>query len=364
MPDDKIQITPISYRVINVHDCIVETTWLYQIDSVLTVLKGDSGMKNIYMLGNTLILTLLCIGASFAAFDDMGIGARPLGMGGAFVAVADDANASRHNPAGLGYMTTPEVGFTHVRMFSGVVNYNYAGLVLPLGSAGSFGASFGMLSEESDIYSERSVAFSYSRKLIESLSLGANLKMLNTSFDDGNFWVSENPYFTETSVSGFTLDLGMLATPVTGLNIGLSGENLIPTDVSVSESEEEKVPMNLRLGLAYRLSAIAASAQEPALKDVLETTIISIEGAMRKERETSVVKVRAGLEAWFANRVVGLRAGYRMKKVQEVSSSVAVGGSIRIPVTEINLQLDYALQVFGADMEDKLAHRISVALSL
>jgi hypothetical protein len=345
-------------------DCIVETTWLYQIDSVLTVLKGDSGMKNIYMLGNTLILTLLCVGTSFAAFDDMGIGARPLGMGGAFVAVADDANASRHNPAGLGYMTTPEAGFTHVRMFSGMVNYNYAGLVLPLGSAGSFGASFGMLSEESDIYSERNVAFSYSRKLIESLSLGANLKMLNTSFDDGNFWVSENPYFAETSVSGFTLDLGMLAMPVTGLNIGLSGENLIPADVSVSESEEEKVPMNLRLGLAYRLSAIAANAQEPALKDVLETTIISIEGAMRKERETSAVKVRAGLEAWFADGVVGLRAGYRMKKVQNVSSSVAVGGSIRIPVTELNLQLDYALQVFGADMEDKLAHRISVALSL
>ena len=53
-----------------------------------------------------------------------------------------------------------------------------------------------------------------------------------------------------------------------------------------------------------------------------------------------------------------------MKKVHGVSSSVAVGGSIRIPVAEVNLQLDYALQVFGADMEDKLAHRVSVALSL
>jgi len=74
--------------------------------------------------------------------------------------------------------------------------------------------------------------------------------------------------------------------------------------------------------------------------------------------------MRAGLEAWFANRMVGLRAGYRMKKVQETSSSAAVGGSIRIPVTELNLQLDYALQIFGADIEDKLAHRVSVAISL
>jgi len=321
-------------------------------------------MKIVFVLGNALVLMLLCVGTIFAAFDDLGIGARPLGMGGAFVAVADDANAAMHNPAGLGYMTVPEAGFTHVRMLSGVVNYNYAGIVLPLGGAGSLGASFGMLSEESDIYSEKSVAFSYSKRIFQGLSLGTNLKMLNTGFDSGNPWVTDNPYFTETSVSGFTLDLGVLARPVAGLNIGLSGENLIPADISVSETEEEKVPMNLRFGLAYRLSAIAASAQQPALKEVLNTTIISLEGAMRKEREVNAVKMRAGLEAWFANRMVGLRAGYRMKKVQETSSSAAVGGSIRIPVTELNLQLDYALQIFGADIEDKLAHRVSVAISL
>ena len=321
-------------------------------------------MKNASVIVNALTLMLLTIGASSAAFDDMGIGARPLGMGGAFVAVADDANASRHNPAGLGYMTAAEAGFTHVRMFSGVVNYNYAGVALPLGAAGSFGVSFGMLSEESNIYTERDVAFSYAKKVVESLSLGANLRMLNTSFDDDNQWVKENQYFAETSASGFTLDLGVLAMPVKGLNIGLSAANLLPADISVSESEEEKIPVNLQLGLAYKLSAIAASAQQPALKEVLETMVISIEGALRKEREMNALKVRAGVEAWFANQVLGLRAGYRMKKLQESSSSATVGGSIRIPVAELNLQLDYALQILGADIEDKLAHRLSVVLSL
>ena len=89
-------------------------------------------MRTIFLLVNALILTLFFVGMAFAAFDDMGIGARPLGMGGAFVAVADAANAAMYNPAGLGYMTAAEAGFTHVRMFSGVVNYNYAGIVLPL----------------------------------------------------------------------------------------------------------------------------------------------------------------------------------------------------------------------------------------
>jgi len=321
-------------------------------------------MKTIFVLGSIIIAALLCVGTAFAAFDDMGVGARPLGMGGAFVAVADDANAATHNAAGLGYIEAAVAGFTHLRMIAGVVNYNYAGIVLPLGGAGSLGVSFGMLSEESDIYSEKSVAFSYARKVAEILSLGTNLKMLNTGFDSDNPWVTENPYFAESSMSGFTLDLGVLARPVEGLNIGLSAENLIPVDISVAENEEGKVPMNLRFGLAYKLSAIAASAQQPALKEVLNTTVISIESALREERGESAVKVRAGLEAWFAGQTLGLRAGYRMKKVQETSSSAVVGGSIRVPITDVNLQLDYALQIFGGDIEDKLIHRISVAVSL
>ena len=282
-------------------------------------------MKIVFVLGSVLVSIFLCVGVTFAAFDDVGIGARPLGMGGAFVAVSDDANAAMHNPAGLGYIPVAGAGFTHVRMFSGVVNYNYAGIVVPLGNAGCFGANWGRLNEESGIYSENTVAFSYSKAVIETLSLGANLKMLNTSFDSGNTWVTENPYFVETSASGFTVDLGVLLKPVTGLSVGFSGGNLIPADISISESEEEKVPVNLRLGLAYRLSAIAASAQQPALKEVLNTAIISVEGGMRKERDVNVVKARAGLEAWFSKGTVGLRAGYRMKKVHETSSSAVMG---------------------------------------
>ena len=329
-----------------------------------TALKGDTNMKTIYALGSSLVLTLLCVGTTLAVFDDIGVGARPLGMGGAFVAVADDVNAAMHNPAGLGFMTAPAAGFTHVRMIAGVVDYSFAGIVLPVGGAGSLGASFGMLGEESDIYSERSIALSYSKQVVTGLSLGANIKMLNTNFDEDSPSVGDNPYFDDTSTSNVTFDLGVLAKPVAGLSVGLSGENLIPADISVSKDEEEKVPANLKFGLAYRLSAVAASAQQPALREVLETAIVSLESAVRKEREVNVMKVRAGMEAWFSNGTVGLRAGYRMKKVIEMSSSVAVGASVRIPISELKLQLDYALQLFGGDIEEELIHRVSVAVLL
>ncbi len=44
-------------------------------------------------------------------------GARSLGMGGAFIAIADDATASESNPAGLTILTKPEFSF-HLRDFS------------------------------------------------------------------------------------------------------------------------------------------------------------------------------------------------------------------------------------------------------
>ena len=40
--------------------------------------------------------------------NPVGSGARALGMGGAFIAVADDATAASWNPAGLAQLTKPE----------------------------------------------------------------------------------------------------------------------------------------------------------------------------------------------------------------------------------------------------------------
>lgn len=323
--------------------------------------KGYKDMKKILII---FMILIVYSGTSFAAFEDIGIGARPFGMGGAFVAMADDANAPMYNPAGISFIKKPELGFTYLNMISGVVNYNYAGIIVPLGKIGGLGISFGMLSEESSIYSERNIAISYSRRLIESLSLGANLKTLNTSLNNDNEWVKENPYFVETSTSGFTVDAGVLAKPAPGLSIGLSAQNLIPVDVSISQSNEDKVPINLRFGVAYNFAPIASNAQQPALQEVLKTTSISVEGAMKKEREINSMKLRAGIEAWFANQMLGLRAGYNMKKVQSNSSSATLGASIRVPISNSILRLDYALQIFSADIQEKASHRISVSISI
>ncbi|MCK9224825.1 MAG: UPF0164 family protein [Candidatus Muirbacterium halophilum] len=50
------------------------------------------------------------------AYLKMGVGARALGMGGAFVAVSDDATASYWNPAGLAKLKKDQASFMHAKL--------------------------------------------------------------------------------------------------------------------------------------------------------------------------------------------------------------------------------------------------------
>jgi len=63
------------------------------------------------------------------------VGARAIGMGGAFSAVADDATAPFWNPAGMIYLPYREVVVQHAEQFGKLLNHDYAGVVFPLGGA-------------------------------------------------------------------------------------------------------------------------------------------------------------------------------------------------------------------------------------
>jgi hypothetical protein len=72
------------------------------------------------------------------------VGARALGMGGAFVAVADDATAPYWNPAGLVYLPYREVLPQHSEQFGGLVTHDYLGAGFPLGGKGDRHSAFGV----------------------------------------------------------------------------------------------------------------------------------------------------------------------------------------------------------------------------
>lgn len=64
-------------------------------------------------------------------FMALGAGARPLGMGGAFTAVSDDASSVYYNPAGMSGFVKREVLFMHARQFGDFVKYNFLSYVNP-----------------------------------------------------------------------------------------------------------------------------------------------------------------------------------------------------------------------------------------
>src|SRR3989339_1175485 len=74
-------------------------------------------------------------------FMAIGVGGRALGMGGAFVAIANDVTAGYYNPAGLANLNYPQLSLMHSEQFGNLVNYDYAAVGIPYGTDMSFGLS-------------------------------------------------------------------------------------------------------------------------------------------------------------------------------------------------------------------------------
>lgn len=69
-------------------------------------------------------------------FMKIPVGARAVGMGGAFTAVSDDATSPYWNPAGMVFLPYREAFVQHAEQFGSLVNHNFASVVMPLRSTG------------------------------------------------------------------------------------------------------------------------------------------------------------------------------------------------------------------------------------
>lgn len=70
-------------------------------------------------------------------FMALGGGARALGMGGAFISIANDASTVFWNPAGISGFKERQALFMHSERFGDMVNYNFASYVMPFNAFSS-----------------------------------------------------------------------------------------------------------------------------------------------------------------------------------------------------------------------------------
>ena len=88
------------------------------------------------------IMLPIAFGQTYTAdFLTLGTGARPLGMGNAFTAIADEASTAYYNPAGIAQLTHHEFNFMHSTL-ADLAAYDVASYIYPFSRKMSFGISW------------------------------------------------------------------------------------------------------------------------------------------------------------------------------------------------------------------------------
>jgi len=254
-------------------------------------------------------------------------GARTLGLGGAFVATADEPLGVVWNPAGLSRLDQNEARFETAHLFEGT-SLNSLSFAVPGSRLPSFGVSmihlssgdFERTNELNDplgTFSAGNTAFllTTSKNFTPRLSVGGNLKVVRQSVE-------------EYSGGGVGVDVGALYQVMPNLAVGLSMLNLAGPTIKLRDTDES-YPLEFRTGLAT--SFLGGRA-------MVSAEIDQIDG--------QGVRVRGGSEYWV-QPAIGLRVGYD-------DHYPAGGFSYRFAR---GLQIDYGL----TDHELGINHRVGVA---
>jgi hypothetical protein len=189
------------------------------------------------------VLSISAFGAEKYAgeFLSLGAGARALGMGGSFVAVADDATATYWNPAGLGGLERTELTFMHTGIY-GLDKYDFLNCVQPFGKAGTFGVSWARLGI-GDI------------PMTQLTKVGA-MSASNRPFISGYMQDTENAFMLSY---GKRLPMGMLK----GNNIQFGGTFKFIYN-AVSGANRNAVGFGGDLGLIWRASFLSKDEKPPS----------------------------------------------------------------------------------------------------
>jgi len=299
------------------------------------------------------------VGTTAAGFLNIDVGARAIGMGGAYVAVSDDIMSMYWNVAGISRIDGAQATFTYNKWLADI-RYNYAGFAMNLGNIGALGVNAQFMSMDKmerttimepdgtgELFSAGSYAFglAYARNLTDRFSIGFNFK-----------YIREEIYHSDAS--GIAFDIGTLFdTQYNGLKIGMSITNygtkmqmsgrdmLIQTDIDPSISgNNHNINANLStdqfdLPLMFRVGV-----SMDVLKGMGNSNLILALDALHPNDD--VESVNFGAEYMYGG-MFALRGGYKTMFARDSEQGLCFGAGFMWGAGGLDLMIDYAYQDFG-----------------
>ena len=275
----------------------------------------------------------------------IGVGARPMGMGKAFVAVADDGDSIFINPAGLAGMKNWEFTSMYVNMLEGDVPYTVLSGSIPLKNGNNLGLGL-IATGTSNIpspgpqsisyfdYYDRLFFLSLAGNMKKNVQLGGNLKLFSKGFTGGD----NNTGF------GIDADLGIKYFHNDWLTFGANLQNLAPFPLMWRSSAADDIPAIIKLGTAAKVLqkklTLALDVDYPAGRNIPSVFHLGAE--------------------WPATEIFSLRVG--ADQIVSAANNVSTNPTAGIGLNFQGFRLDYAYHPYQeSDMD--IAQYVSFSYS-
>jgi hypothetical protein len=291
------------------------------------------------------------VGTAGAQFLKIGVSARAVGMGDAFIGVANDASALYYNPAGIAALENREVIATHIQ-YPADIQYEFVGITWPtpqwygaVGLAAYWLHTGDMLKTtqenprgtgETFTAADMALGLSYGASLTDHLSIGLTFKYLNQLLETERAmgWAADAGIFYQTGFRDFKLCM-MLA-------------NFGPDMKFIQETYP--LPIDFRFGSSI---------------NIIQNESHKLTLALQASRPNdNLERFNGGLEYWI-NNMFALRLGKKFncdfgnngfitadgfgdrKSLNGLTTGITFGGGVMLPVSSYTMQIDYAYQDMG-----------------
>lgn len=326
-------------------------------------------MKKICIILAIMLFFSLTVFAQTKVGDDptkISIGARPFGMGKAYVGLADDINSLFLNPAGLAKIDSFQ-GMSLSGKFINEVNYLILGAAIPtkqgVFGVGYIGSGFGITTLattfESGRVSTTNESLSYSD--YDTILLFSYASELQSFFDfpifaDFDFGATLKMYskeLTGTSVtggtaSGYDIDLGLVYKPGGPFSAGIYAKNVLPASmggkVVWATGVVESLPSTITSGISLKLLG------ENGLRQIgMHALRLNFDFDYHPNRAYVPNLMHVGLE-WSPLRFLDLRVGIDQDAIGLGGGGLGVANNFTAGVGLVykKFRFDYAYHQFQA----------------